>query len=355
MTATLNRDRLADAAPALAMLALALVLALLGSKLLLVPMLGALTLAESAKLSENQFERGVIETFIQQSVVLDRIPFMDIEGNAYQYNEEATLPGVEFRAVNAAYTESTGTVNQKTEGLVILGGDADVDRFIQQTRSNLEDQVEVQTRLKVKAISYKYQDAFVNGDVAVDANSFDGLKKRLTGAKIVDAATNGLNVIGASSADRHAFFDKIDELLAAASIGSGADNTALYMNNLILGKFKSAARREGSWTQTIDEFGRTIDAYNGIPLLDIGKKADGTLIIPQTEVQGASSVASSIYAVRYGEDAADGGVTGLNNGGIMVDPPRQLETKPALRVRIEFYPGLAVFGGAARLRGVLNG
>ncbi|KPC70412.1 Major structural phage protein, partial [Streptomyces sp. NRRL F-6602] len=94
----------------------------------------AVTLPEAAKLSTTQLQRGVVETFVQESSILDRIPFLTIEGNAYAYNEEGTLPGVSFRAVNEAYTESTGTVNQKSESLVILGGDADVDRFIVKTR-----------------------------------------------------------------------------------------------------------------------------------------------------------------------------------------------------------------------------
>jgi hypothetical protein len=311
----------------------------------------ALTLVESAKLSTTDLQRGVIEMFVIEGAVLDQIPMLEIQGNAYSYNEEAALPGVEFRAVNAGYTESTGTVNQKTEGLVILGGDADVDRFIVQTRSNLNDQRAVQTRMKVKAATYKFQDTFINGDVAVDANSFDGLKKRLTGTQVVDAATNGLPVIGADDAARHAFFDKVDELIAACA---GAD--VLYMNASILGKFRSAARRIGGWQQTRDDFGRTIDTYNGIPLRDIGKRADGTNIIPQTETQGtAVGTTSSIYAVRFGQDESDHAVTGLHNGGIQVEDLGQLETKPALRTRIEAYLGLAVFGaGAARMRGVLS-
>ena len=59
----------------------------------------ALTLVEAAKLSQDALQRGVIETFVQESVILDRIPMLSIEGNAYAYNEEGTLPGVEFRAV----------------------------------------------------------------------------------------------------------------------------------------------------------------------------------------------------------------------------------------------------------------
>ena len=85
----------------------------------------AITLTEAAKLSTTDLQKGVLETFVQTSPVLDRIPMLEIEGNAYAYNSEATLPGVEFRAVNGSYSESTGTVNQKSETLAILGGDAD--------------------------------------------------------------------------------------------------------------------------------------------------------------------------------------------------------------------------------------
>lgn len=309
----------------------------------------ALTLAEAAKLSQDDLQRGVVETFLQESVILDRIPLKPIEGNAYAYNEEAALPGVEFRAVNSAYSESTGTFNQATEKLVILGGDADVDTFLAKTRSNLNDQRAEQDRLKVKAASYKFQDTFINGDTAVDANAFDGLKKRLTGAQVLDAGENGLSVIGADSAARHAFLDVLDELLAAVT----GSIDALYMNSVILGALQSSARREGFHKTERDEFGRVVSFYNDIPMLDIGENAAGEKIIPQTEKQGAKEDCSSIYAVKFGSDEGDRAVTGLTNGGVDVRDLGELDSKPAYRTRIEFFCGLAVFGpGAARLRGV---
>ena len=314
----------------------------------------AITLAESAKLSDDELQRGVVETFVMEddSVILDRIPFLEIQGNSYKYNEEATLPGVEFRAVNAGYVESTGTINQKTEGLVILGGDADVDKFIQRTRSNLNDQRATQERMKIKAATYKFQDTFINGDTAVDANSFDGLKKRLTGSQVLVAGTNGLPIIGGSDEDRHAFFDKLDELID--TVVGGAE--VLYMNRMILGKIRSSARRIGKFETDRDEFGKKIERYDGIPLRDIGTKADGSLIIPQTETQGTSNFTSSIYACRFGEDEGDRAVTGLiSDDGVMVEDLGELESKPAYRTRIEMFVGLAVFGpGAVRLKGVLN-
>lgn len=311
----------------------------------------AVTLAQAALLSQNALQRGVIETFVQESPVLDRIPLMNIEGNAYAYNKEATLPGVAFRSVNEAYTESTGTVVQATESLVILGGDADVDRFIVQTRGDLNDQRAIQTRLKVKAASYKFQDTFFNGDVTVDPKGFDGLKKRLTGAQVLDAATNGLGPV----AGGHDFLDALDALLASVP-GINGQNGAIYANAAVIGKLTSTLRRLGGADFIKEDLtSKRVLTYNGVPVLDPGANGAGATILPQTETQGSSSAASSIYAVRFGEDETEQGVTGLTNGGVQVDDLGQLQEKPAYRTRIEFYCGLATFGGkaAARLRGVI--
>jgi hypothetical protein len=308
----------------------------------------AVTLAQAALLSENDLQRGVIETFVQASPVLDRLPLMDIEGNAYAYNEEATLPGVAFRSVNEAYVESTGTVNQRTETLAILGGDADVDRFIVQTRGNLNDQRATQTAMKVKAASYKFQDTFVNGDVAVDPKSFDGLKKRLTGAQVIDAATNGLGPV----AGGHDFFDALQSLVDA--VAGGPD--VIYANRAVIGRIASSARRLNVDVMAETVNGRYQARWNGIPVLDLGQTAAGVDILPLTETQGTATNASSVYAVRFGDDEGDQAVTGLTNGGVQVDDLGFLQSQPVFRTRIEFYCGLAVFGGkgAARLRGVLN-
>ena len=59
----------------------------------------ALTLAESAKLSTDMVNRGVIETIIEESPVMGLLPFETVEGNSYKYNQENTLGGASFFAV----------------------------------------------------------------------------------------------------------------------------------------------------------------------------------------------------------------------------------------------------------------
>ncbi|MFJ9549079.1 major capsid protein [Streptomyces erythrochromogenes] len=311
----------------------------------------ALTLAEASKLSTTDLQRGVIETFVQESPIFDRLPLMTIQGNAYAYNSEATLPGVEFRGVNEAYSESTGTVNQKSESLVILGGDADVDTFIARTRGNLNDQRALQETLKVKAASYKFQDTFFNGDVAVDPKSFDGLRKRLVGNQVLSVGANGLGPV----AGGHDFFDALDALIAQVP-GLTAGNGALYANRKVIAKIGSSARRLGGYEMVQETLtGKRVATYQGIPLLDPGQTAAGADILPTTETQGTAIDASSIYAVKFGRDEGDKGVTGLTNGGVTVRDLGELDSKPAYRTRIEFFCGLALFSGqaAARLNGVL--
>jgi Major capsid protein GP7 len=314
----------------------------------------AVTLAQAATLSRTELQAGVVETFILTSPVLERAQLLPIEGNAYAYNEESALPAMEFRAVNAAYAESTGAVVQKSESLVILGGDADVDRYIIQTRGNVNDQKAIQTELKVKAAGLKFQDAFFNGDVSVDANSFDGLKKRITGAQILTGpSANGDNIVGTTSAERQLWFDFLDSIIGKVP-GATPENSAFFANDLVLAKHSSAARRETITADGADALGRAITTYRGFPMLDAGTRGDGTRILPQTETKGASSVTSSIYLVKFGRNEAERAVTVLYNGPESVFDVRDLgeqDAKPVERVRIEGFLGVAMFGGQAAARG----
>jgi hypothetical protein len=129
---------------------------------------------------------------------------------------------------------------------------------------------------------------------------------------------------------------------------------AIYLNNSIRSKIMSAMRQLNI---AIDRVGDKKEmSYQGVPLLDIGFKGDGSAIIPQTETKGSSSVASSIYAVRYDDAPEGGGVTGLSNGGVQVKDLGEIDAKPVYRTRIEFFCGMGLFSGkaAARLEGVLN-
>src|SRR4051794_28102059 len=135
-----------------------------------------LLLAESAKLSNDMVQRGVIETILEESPMLRVTPFIEVEGNSFKYAQENTLGGASFYAVNGVWSEGAATFTQKTVDLAILGGDADVDNFLQKARSNINDQRAIQAMLKAKDVARKWEQTVITGDASVDANAFDGLK-----------------------------------------------------------------------------------------------------------------------------------------------------------------------------------
>ena len=289
----------------------------------------ALTLAESAKLSLDMLQRGVIETIIEESPVLDRLPFIPVEGNSFKYNQENTLGGAAFYAVNATWTEATATFTQKTANLSILGGDADVDNFIQRTRSSLQDLRAIQTQLKAKSVSRKFEDGFITGDVTADSNAFDGLRRLTVAGQAITAGANG-------AALTLAMLDQLIDLV------KGGKPDILLMSKRTLKSLLVASAHYVE--QGSDQFGRQVMFYDGIPV----SVSD---FQPDTETQGTETAASSIYAIHFSE--ADG-LAGLQNGEVETLDVGQLETKDAQRVRIRWYVGLALLrdSAMARLQGV---
>jgi len=59
-----------------------------------------LLLAESAKLSTDMVQRGVIETILEESPMLRVMPFLEVEGNSFKYTQENALGGASFYPVN---------------------------------------------------------------------------------------------------------------------------------------------------------------------------------------------------------------------------------------------------------------
>jgi len=293
----------------------------------------AITLVEAAKLSTDTLQRGVIETFARTSPVLELLPFMTIAGNSYQYNQEGNLPDVEFRAVNEGYTESSGTVVQKQESLIMVGGDVDVDKFIAQTLGNVNNQRAIQTNMKVKKLSKTFTQKFFKGDKAVNPKEFNGLDKRLAGAQTIVMGTNGGSL---TIAKLHELLDMVE---------GGAE--ALFMSKAMRRELQALLEGQTHYIQVgKDNFGRTIEMFG-----DVAIRVVEDDVLGFNETQGTEVAAGSIYAVKFGAQEA---ISGLTNGGVMVEDLGELETKPAYRTRVEFYAGLADFHpkAAARLAGI---
>jgi hypothetical protein len=294
----------------------------------------ALTKTEAAKLTNDLFLRGVIETIVKESMVLDLLPFMEVTGTAVTYNRENTMPSTSFYDPGDTWTEATPTFTQKTATLKILGGDADVDNFLQQTYADPNDLEAAVIESRAKSIAHKFSDTFFNGDDSIDTKSFDGLVNIVTSGQTVSMGDNG----GALT------LDKMDELIDTVKPGRP---DALLMAKRTRRKLSSLRRSSGNLLETdVDAFGRRALFYDGIPIV-----VDDW--IPVDEDMGSSEDScSSIYAVKFGS----AGIMGIENGGIQVEEVGELETTDATRHRIKWYAAIIQLSelGLARLEGITS-
>jgi HK97 family phage major capsid protein len=292
----------------------------------------ALTLAEAAKLSNDTILQGVIETIVQDSPILQALPFIEITGNGLTYNRENTNPNAAFFDVGDTWSEATPTFTQVTATLKIIGGDADIDNFLLTTRSNIQDLQAAVIRLKAKAVQQKFEDTFINGDSAVDTKSFDGIDKLTTGGQQATMGVNGATLTLA----------KLDELI---DLVKGGPPQLLVMSKRTRRGLNNLARTTGGFLETDrNEFGQMVQFYDGVP---IGVSD----FISDTKTVGSSNDCSTIYAMQLGE----GALAGLTApGGLEVETIGSLETKDATRTRVKWYVSAALFNTikVAKLIGV---
>ena len=294
----------------------------------------ALTKSEAAKLSNDLLLRGVIETIVKESALLTFLPFMEVTGTAVTYNREATMPAATFYDVGDTWTEATPTVTQITTALKILGGDADVDNFLQATYADTNDIEAEVIASRAKAVAHKFSDTFFNGDAAIDTKSFDGIHKIIPAGQSMVTGANGAALT----------LPLLDTLIDLVQPGKPE---ILLMSKRTRRKLKDLRRAGGNVLETtVNAFGQQVETYDGIPIV-----VDD--FISNIQTQGSSgAVTSSIYALRFGQSV---GVMGLEHGGITIEQIGELETKDATRSRIKWYTGLALFSdlGAAKLGGIL--
>jgi capsid protein len=281
----------------------------------------ALTLAEAAKLSNDIILQGVIETIIQDSPILQTLPFIEITGNGLTYNRENTNPAATFFDVGDTWTEGTPTFTQITATLKIVGGDADIDNFLLTTRSNIQDLQSAIIRLKAKAVQQKFEDTFVNGDTAVDAKSFDGIDKLTTGGQAISMGANGATLTLA----------KLDELIDLIKAGPPQ---ILLMSKRTRRTLNNLARAGNAFLETDkNEFGTMVQFYDGIQVGVCDYISDAKTV-------GTSTDCSTIYAMQLGEGAV-AGITAP--GALTVENIGSLETKDATRTRVKWYVSMALF------------
>lgn len=309
----------------------------------------ALTLSDHAVQHDNLYAQGVVKIFEEENPVMRFMPFRRINGDAYKYRVESTMPGIQWRRVNEDYNESTGVLEPRVEPLYIIGGETFFDNFILKTQGSGNgtfDHKRTQWEMKSRSLSREYSRAFFEGDDLVDPDEMPGLRRRLSGSQVLLAGTNGASLTVAM----------LDELIDTVISG----DIHIFLHKTLRRKLTSLLLAGGTSATyhvdyaDIDDMGKQVMRYNGVPIHVVEDRGNVNSILGFDETAGSSTVTSSVYAVNFGEDAVFG-IFGGDGPPVNVYSLGEDQDSPGEKGRIEFFTGLVMKHprSAARLRGVL--
>ncbi len=323
----------------------------------------AITLAEAKVGMADKVDQQVVDMFRRSSLLLDRLTFDNsispgTGGSTltYGYVQLKTPSTAAVRTINSEYTAGEAKREKKTTTAIIMGGSFEVDRVLQNT-SGAVDELAFQAEQKIKATANYFHNLVINGTSASSGtgyvpNTFDGLKKLLAGTSNEITSSVSITTAAELTSNYNALLDELDAFISALD----GTPSMLLMNGKMLTKLRGAARRAGYYDSTKDDFGRFVETYNGIPLMDAGKYYNGSATVDVVADTAASSSAegtSEIYAVCLGLDGFHG-ISPTGTGVISSYMPDLSAPGAVKKGEVELVAGVALKNTlkAAVLKGI---
>ena len=256
-----------------------------------------ITLQEAKVGMADKVDQQVIDKFRRSSLLLDTLTFDNAispgTGGStltYGYIQLKSPSTAAVRTINTEYTPNEAKREEKTAKAVIMGGSFEIDRVLADTDGAVNE-IEFQIDEKVKATANEFHNAAINSESGLK-NALKGTENEFTSQ--VDISTSAL-----LDENYSALLDELDTLISSVD----GKPSMLLMNGAMLTKVRSAARRAGYYTRAEDAFGRTVEAYNEIPLVNVGGYYDGSKTVDIIPTEGGKT---AIYAVVAGLNAFHG-------------------------------------------------
>lgn len=303
----------------------------------------AVSLYQSALTAEanGQYKKaGVIKTFVDTSPLLAAMPMLPIMGNSFAWTRQVALGSAGTRAVNGSFSESAGTVENRSVGLKIIGGDLDVDQFLLATHGPEHRAIQEQAKAALIAQTISWQiikgSVTAAGGATADANGIDGLQVRygggFGGTAVVDGGENAAQILLNGGAGDALSLRDLDTAIQATE-----NPTHLLMAKKMRVNITAKLRGAASLATSRDEYGRIVTTYNGIPIIDADVLGTVSGLEQLGFNEGASSNRSSIYVLSL----SDMGLAMVTNGGVQVRDLGEQNAKAVQRTRVEMYCNIA--------------
>ena len=301
------------------------------------------TMAEFAKAQANEGKylvAGIADWTLMQSNVLQILPWQTNKELVAKIIAWQSFPTVGTRKINASFSESTGKYKHKIEDKYIFGHYIDMDTVLVDAGGDRNNQ----RKASAKAMGFKFNDMFINGDPASD--EFKGLYSRVTDAynagytdQYFDAgsSTTGRGVLY-DATEQHHFLDQIAKAIEVTAEGNP---DCMFMNQKLYLCVESATRRQNLLKQDKDMFGRIINLYGTVPIYKMGPVSafSTTLIMPNSEALSSGTDETSIVTCKFGEEEY---LWGIQQKSLEVYDHGRISSSSVYRDEVSWVVGLAV-------------
>lgn len=308
------------------------------------------TLAEAAKLINDEIVQGVAMDIITTNPMWQVMPWTGYDGQAIIVNSETTEGDSQHLAVGGTITaKAAAAFTQSTFSAVTTIGDAELNGLVAaQSSSAGVDQMATEVSSKARSVGRKLQTGMALGTGASpELNSWHTL---------VDASQ-----YTTASAGQALSFELLDELLDLVKAKDG-EVDYLIMPGRTLRSYRTLVRALGGVNETIAfDMGngrtRNIDVYNNIPVfqndyLSVTETANGAAL--------TTGALTSIYAGCFDDGSGRIGASMIHpNGtpmGLDVTNVGEAEAKDETIMRVKSYSNFVNYNrrGLARLPSINN-
>jgi hypothetical protein len=295
--------------------------------------MSGLPLVEASKLSNTVLGQGVVETFVKDDPILQRIRWETLVGNAYEYTREATEAGANWYAVNEIRVTNNPTWNKLSAVPKILDSPVELDDFTKKTRSNVNDIKKELQNAAVKAAKKKFMEGFYYGNKTTNPKEIDGLHVLLN-----DTTYNTLQVDDSDT--------QTVPLQMSGHLDKALDMVKGFKSVLILsskglkrGVDKYLRSVGAGATATKDEFGVPLDQYRpGLYWATSDYILDTELTSAGAFSASTGGLTTSIFILSFEPRALE---------GMQVEPMKWVDWAPVPKTNnewahIQWYPTILI-------------
>lgn len=270
----------------------------------------------------DELTKVVLDQVRLSAPLLNYIHFFSRAGGSAKIPKDANVnTQAQFRLLGTDFTAPVVAAPVMADyALTALGRPLRVDRGFEEQGGSVELEFARQLKSFGLTLGRNINEFLITGDSTLSPKQFNGLKKTVAGLAASQTLTNmginGMQILAGNSdaavSSQQKFVEALNQLINSVEYGA----QVIVMNSQLLARLTTIAA--ALCKTTIDQFGRSITTFNGVPVIPAGYKYDGSEVIPQTETKGTSADCSSVYAFRSGEEEHFSMMTTQN--GLVVYP-----------------------------------